>query len=148
LFRKVKPNRFVILASIVSPLTLIVFLKTLMWASWSISFTYVGYRSFWYGILLVGSYGYHTATNGYHGGMNILELGVHHSEKTMHGSCGGPPSGFWLGDPWLGKFSCGFPPIYGCKLTFLGYWIETSLPWIGSPLVTCMLIGKVVIVIY
>jgi hypothetical protein len=52
---KVKPNKLMIFPSIVSPLALIAFLKTLMWASWSISFTYVGYWNFQCGNLLVGS---------------------------------------------------------------------------------------------
>ncbi len=51
---KVKPNMLMSI-SIVSPLALIVFLKNLMWAWRSISFTYVGYCNFIYNNLLVSS---------------------------------------------------------------------------------------------
>jgi len=54
LFHKMKPNKLMILASIVSPLARIAFLKILMWASRSIFFMYVGYWNFWYENLLVG----------------------------------------------------------------------------------------------
>ncbi len=46
---KVKPNRLMILAFMVSMLALITFLKTLMWTLGSISFTYVRYWGFQYG---------------------------------------------------------------------------------------------------
>jgi hypothetical protein len=50
-----------------------------------------------------------------------------------------------LSDPPLGKSPGGFP--LDCKLVLLGYWNKTSLPWTSSPLVTCMLTGRIDVVV-
>jgi hypothetical protein len=104
---KVKPNKLMILTSIVSPLAFIYFLKNMMWALGLVSFTYVGYWSFRYGSLLVGLNW--LATSGYHHGMNILESGANHPWNPIGGSGNSPPNGFWsndlppFGDPPLGE---------------------------------------------
>ncbi len=83
-------------------------------------------------------------TGGYCGGMNVLELSVGHPSNPTYGLGGNPPPG----DPLLGEPPGGFPPSCGCKLALLGYWNETSLPWIGGPLATCTFRNKVASTIY
>ncbi len=88
---KVKSNMLMMSTSIVSMLSLITFLKILMWALGLVSFTYVGCCSFLHNNLLIGSS--RIITDGYHGGMNILGSCVDHPYVPTSGLGGSFPSG-------------------------------------------------------
>ncbi len=97
------------LASIVSPLALMAFLNTLMWASGLVSLTSVGYCSFLYGSLVTSFGTCYTTSGWYHGGINMRGLSVGHPKDPIGGLKGGSLGGSLLGEFLPSEFLGCFP---------------------------------------
>jgi hypothetical protein len=125
------------LASTVSPLTLMTFLNTLMQALGSVSLTYVGYCSFMYGNLVIGSNIGCTTCGWYHGGINMHGSGVGNPKDPTSGLNGRPLGRSPPNELPLGEFpSC---------LPFDGLWVEPLGTSVGKLVVTYKVVGTNVV---
>ncbi len=148
---KMKPNKLMISASTVSPLSLIVFLKTLIWnikisilhVCWILKFLiwqFIGWFKsdcnwwvpWWHEHFWIRCWP----------SIKSNRWIKRWSSWWVQSSV--PPL---LGDPRVGEPISGSPPDNGCELILFGCSNKTSLPWINNPLAIGMLIGGIVVVV-